>query len=106
MIRTIENVIHQLLQWGSESVCHVSNQPVLPHAVIALNKCTDLQLDDQDNWDKGETTKWLLSALDDNLYNIPKFSKYIAAWEDSRPEDSPRERATTMSLLRDRKSVV
>ncbi|RSL93075.1 hypothetical protein CDV31_014873 [Fusarium ambrosium] len=98
--RTIENVIHQLLEWGSESVCHVSNQPVLPHAVIALNKCTDLQLDDQDNWDKAETTKWLLSALDNNLYNIPKFSKYITAWEDSRPEDSPRERATTMSLLR------
>ncbi|RSL62818.1 hypothetical protein CEP53_004625 [Fusarium sp. AF-6] len=98
--RTIEKVIHQLLEWGSESVCHVSNQPVLPHAVIALNKCTDLQLDDQDNWDKTETTKWLLSALDNNLYNIPKFSKYITAWEDSRPEDSPRERATTMSLLR------
>ncbi|RSL53134.1 hypothetical protein CEP54_010562 [Fusarium duplospermum] len=97
--RTIENVIHQLLEWGSESVCHVSNQAVLPHAVIALNKCTNLQLDDQDNWDKGKTTNWLLSALDDNLTNIAKFSKYISAWEASRPEGS-QERATTMSLLR------
>ena len=77
--RTIENVIEKLLSWGSESVYHVSNQPALPHAVIVLNKCANDE--PSETWDRKHTTKWLLSVLDDDLYNNPRFAKYLSAWK-------------------------
>ncbi len=94
---TIENVIEQLLKWGSESMHRVSNQPSLPHAVIVLNKCpNDMSAAE---WEQEKVTKWLLSALDDSLYTNPKLSSHIASWEDSKPQGFSRGAVKTKDLL-------
>lgn len=61
--RTIESVVLKLLEWGQKSAVQVSNQPVLPHAIIALNCCdNNLPLE---HWTVENATDWLLGDLDD-----------------------------------------
>lgn len=55
-----------------------SNQPVLPHAVIALN-ASELNID-PDQWDASFATRWLITSFQDNLSNNVTLRKHAQIW--------------------------
>jgi hypothetical protein len=76
--RTFEQVLEKLLRWAAASIEKSVNQPLLPHAVIALN-ATDNAINTQ-QWDVNESTKTLLNDVDDAIAASPKFAKYAEYW--------------------------
>lgn len=70
--------MEKLLRWADTSFEKSVNQPLLPHAVIALN-ATDNAINSQ-QWDVSEATKTLLSDVDDAIASVPKFAKYAEFW--------------------------
>jgi hypothetical protein len=55
-----------------------SNQPVLPHAVIALN-ASELNID-PNQWNVPLATKWLMTSVQGSLANNVTFKKYAQIW--------------------------
>lgn len=78
MNRVIENVIEKLVEWASAALEMSSNQPVLPHAVIALN-ASELTID-PDQWSVDHATRWLMNAVKGSIANNHKFRKHAQTW--------------------------
>jgi predicted acylesterase/phospholipase RssA len=56
-----------------------SNQPVLPHAVIALN-ASELNID-QEQWDTKISTSWLMKSVQSSLTSNVLFKKHTQIWK-------------------------
>ena len=76
--RSIEKVIVQLLDWAKLVSESSSNQPTLPHAIIALNSSGN-QIDSS-RWDVATSTKWLLDQVQPALEQNPDLQKYVRTW--------------------------
>jgi hypothetical protein len=70
--------LEKLLRWAAASIEKSVNQPLLPHAIIALN-ATDNAINPQ-QWDATEATKTLLGDVDDAIAAVPKFAKHAEYW--------------------------
>ncbi|KAI1124855.1 hypothetical protein F5Y10DRAFT_284739 [Nemania abortiva] len=67
--RVIEHVFERLVQWAVAAIETSSNQPVLPHAIIALN-ASEHDIDDK-RWNVLDTTDSILHDLGHTVnYNI------------------------------------
>jgi len=73
--RTIESVVEQLIVWASTALEKSTNQPVLPHVIIALN-ATENAIDPQ-QWDVDFATTDLLNIASKSIFTKPSFRKYI-----------------------------
>ncbi|TVY37236.1 hypothetical protein LOCC1_G007153, partial [Lachnellula occidentalis] len=76
--RVIENVIEKLIEWAGAALEMSSNQPVLPHAVIALN-VSELSIDPE-QWEVPRATTWLMDAVKESLSKNVKFRKHAQIW--------------------------
>ncbi|EHK96973.1 hypothetical protein M7I_7298 [Glarea lozoyensis 74030] len=76
--RVIENVIEKLIEWAAAALEMSSNQPVLPHAVIALN-ASELNID-QEQWDTKISTSWLMNSVQSSLTSNVLFKKHTQIW--------------------------
>lgn len=80
--RTIESVVEQLIVWASTALEKSTNQPVLPHVIIALN-ATENAIDPQ-QWDVDFATTDLLNIASKSIFTKPSFRKYIELWKGKR----------------------
>ncbi|EON62430.1 hypothetical protein W97_01652 [Coniosporium apollinis CBS 100218] len=76
--KTFEAVLEKLLNWASASIEKSLNQPLLPHAIIALN-ATENSIDPS-QWTVKEATQRLLSDIDDSIALVPQFANYAEYW--------------------------
>ncbi|TVY16534.1 Phospholipase A I [Lachnellula arida] len=76
--RVIENVIEKLIEWAAAALEMSSNQPVLPHAVIALN-ASELSINPE-QWEVPRATKWLMDAVKESISKNVKFRKHAQIW--------------------------
>jgi hypothetical protein len=77
--RTFEStVLSKLLGWASAAIEKSTNQPVLPHAIIALNS-TDLGVE-QKEWEVDFATEMLLSNVAEAANRDPKYRSYLDYW--------------------------
>lgn len=67
-----------MLDWAFASIEKSLNQPLLPHAIIALN-ATDNAIDPR-QWDIAEATNTLLRDVDSAMDLVPKLAKYAEYW--------------------------
>jgi hypothetical protein len=88
-------MVCQLLEWGEKSLERVSNQAMLPHAIIVLNQ-TDTSTPDEE-WDILSTTQWLFESMDKDLHNNARLKNYLNTWKDRGTDIS---RFNTEDLLR------
>lgn len=78
--RVIEHVFERLVQWAVAAIETSSNQPVLPHAIIALN-ASEHDIDER-SWDVLETTDSILHDLGHTVnYNVT-FKKWAQFWRE------------------------
>lgn len=88
--RVIEHVFERLVKWAAAAIETSSNQPVLPHAIIALNASEhDL---DQSLWDVLYNTETILHDLAHTVDRNATFKKWAQFW---------RERGKTIDTLAD-----
>ena len=66
-----------------------SNQPVLPHAIIALNESPN-ELPDC-HWEPEYATKWLLDKYSDIIHKDSDFEPYVQLWKKRRSTNSLEE---------------
>ncbi|KAF7536915.1 hypothetical protein G7054_g4138 [Neopestalotiopsis clavispora] len=86
--RTIEHVFVQLVKWAASAIETSSNQPVLPHAIIALNAS---EHDIHPNlWDVRFNTETILEDLANTVSRNDTFKKWSQFW---------RERGKTINNL-------
>jgi len=71
-------VIEKLVEWAAAALEMSSNQPVLPHAVIALN-ASELNID-PGQWGVPHATKWLMGAVKESISKNVKFKKHAQIW--------------------------
>ncbi|KAI0903577.1 hypothetical protein F4823DRAFT_635572 [Ustulina deusta] len=71
-------VLDKLIHWGATSVDMSLNQPVLPHAVIAIN-ATD-KLEDAE-WETEKATEKLMTAIEDAISREPGLKDYVQTWK-------------------------
>ncbi|KAF1956454.1 hypothetical protein CC80DRAFT_516035 [Byssothecium circinans] len=82
--RVIESVFEQLVNWAAAALEMSSNQPVLPHAIIALNASNnDI---DQEQWDPKYATDSLFESISRTVYKNPTFKKYAQYWRERKRE--------------------
>ena len=61
-----------------------SNQPVLPHAIIALNASeNDI---DKEQWDPDVATQTVLESTSRIVFRDPTFKKYAQVWRERKRE--------------------
>ncbi|KAH8708474.1 hypothetical protein GQ44DRAFT_627959 [Phaeosphaeriaceae sp. PMI808] len=78
--KTFEStVLSQLLGWAAAVVEKSTNQPVLPHAIIALNS-TDSAIDLRE-WDVDFATNSLLNSVAGAVGRDPKYREYAEYWD-------------------------
>jgi hypothetical protein len=70
--------LDKLLNWAAASIEKSLNQPLLPHAIIALN-ATDNAINPLQR-EVHEATKTLLNDVDDAIAAVPKFVKHAEYW--------------------------
>lgn len=78
--RVIESVFEKLVDWAAAALEKSSNQPVLPHAIIALNASENSF--DAGYWDTESATKKLLESLEGTIKKNDKFKKYASFWRE------------------------
>ncbi|KAI3317161.1 hypothetical protein HD806DRAFT_515838 [Xylariaceae sp. AK1471] len=78
--RVIEHVFERLIQWAAAAIETSSNQPVLPHAIIALN-ATEHDLEDR-LWDVRDCTETILIDLGQTVNNNVTFKKLAQFWRE------------------------
>lgn len=78
IIRVIENVIERLIEWAAAALEMSSNQPVLPHAIIALN-ASELNIDPE-QWNVRFATKWLMKSVQGSLSSNVTLKKHAQIW--------------------------
>lgn len=84
MIRVIESVFEKLVTWAAAALEKSSNQPVLPHAIIALNASeNDIS---PDLWDTEIATSQLMESLSRTVFQNATFKECAQFWrERNRP---------------------
>jgi hypothetical protein len=75
-------VAKSLLKWAAAALEKSSNQPVLPHAIIALNECPN-ELPDW-HWDTAYATTWLLDKYRGIIHDNLNFEPYVQFWRRKR----------------------
>ncbi|KAH7122438.1 hypothetical protein B0J11DRAFT_437907 [Dendryphion nanum] len=82
--RVIENVFEQLLEWAAAALEMSSNQPVLPHVIIALNASPNEIEESQ--WDPERATSSIFDSVSQTTFQNPIFQKHARFWrERERP---------------------
>jgi hypothetical protein len=76
----IESVLEQLVTWAAAALEMSSNQPVLPHVIIALN-ASDLDIDEL-QWDPDVATASVLESLSRTVFKNAIFKKYAQFWRE------------------------
>ena len=72
--RVVESVLERLVDWAAAALEKSSNQPVLPHAIIAFNASeNDIP---EELWDVEEATAALMESLSRTVYQNATFKKY------------------------------
>jgi hypothetical protein len=71
-------VFERLVEWAAAALETSSNQPVLPHAIIALNASENNV--DQELWDVDVATERLLKSLSHTVHQSVCFKKYAQLW--------------------------
>lgn len=61
--------------WASAAVEKSTNQPVLPHLIIALN-ATENAID-AEQWDVEVATRYLMRSITDAIFRNPRFIEYV-----------------------------
>lgn len=78
--RVIEGVLERLVDWAQAALEKSSNQPVLPHAIIALNASeNDIP---EELWDVEHATKALMESLSRTIYHNATFKRYSQFWRE------------------------
>lgn len=80
--RVIESVLQQLIEWAAAALEMSSNQPILPHVIIALN-ASENDIDERE-WDSGFATTSVLESLSRSLDKNPVFQKYSRFWRERK----------------------
>ena len=80
--RVIENAVEQLIIWASAAVEKSTNQPVLPHLIIALN-ATENAID-PDQWDVDIATKYLMQSITEAIFTNPTFIEFVQKGRDRK----------------------
>jgi hypothetical protein len=78
--RTVEDVLVRLVEWAAAALEGSSNQPVLPHAVIALNASENGI--SEELWDIDIATKTLMQEMSQAAFKNHAFRKYVRFWRD------------------------
>ncbi|KAI0484539.1 acyl transferase/acyl hydrolase/lysophospholipase [Xylariaceae sp. FL0804] len=78
--RVIEHVFERLVKWAAAAIETSSNQPVLPHAIIALN-ASEHDLDDS-LWDVKHNTETILEDLAYTVNRNETFKKGAQFWRE------------------------
>jgi hypothetical protein len=73
-------VFERLVEWAATALETSSNQPVLPHAIIALNASENNV--DPELWDVDVATERLLESLSHTVHQNVCFKKHAQLWED------------------------
>lgn len=80
MDRLIEGVLERLVDWAAAALETSSNQPVLPHAIIAFNASeNDIP---EKLWDVEHATEALMESLPRTVYQNARFKKYAQFWRE------------------------
>lgn len=78
--RVIEGVLERLIDWAQAALEKSSNQPVLPHAIIALNASeNDIP---KELWDVESATKSLFDSLSRTVHQNVTFKRYSQFWRE------------------------
>jgi hypothetical protein len=80
--RVIESVFDRLVTWGAAALETASNQPVLPHCIIALNASkNDIS---EELWDVPTATTSIFDSLAESriVNQNDTFKKYAQFWKD------------------------
>ncbi|CAD0083511.1 unnamed protein product, partial [Aureobasidium vineae] len=78
--KVVESVLVKLVEWAAAALEGSSNQPVLPHAIIALNaseNATPAEL-----WDVDVATETLMREMSQTVFKNDTFRKYVKFWRD------------------------
>jgi GTPase SAR1 family protein len=78
--RVIESVLERLVDWAAAALEKSSNQPVLPHAIIAFNASENNI--PEELWDVDHATEALLESLSRTVYQNATFKKYAQFWRE------------------------
>lgn len=70
----IENAVEQLIMWACAAVEKLTNQPVLPHLIIAMN-ATENSIDSE-QWDVEFSTRHLMQSITEAIFTNPKLIEY------------------------------
>lgn len=93
LFRVMESVLERLVDWAQAALEKSSNQPVLPHAIIALNAC---ELDTpEEMWDVDTATQTMMESLSRTVFHNATFKKYAQFW---RERDRPIETVEQLVL--------
>ena len=82
LCRTIESVVEQLITWAQAALEKSTNQPVLPHLIIALN-ATENGIQPQ-QWEVDFATDSLMRTVTQAMSTKPSFKRYIDFWRERR----------------------
>jgi hypothetical protein len=93
MARAIEDVLEHLVNWADAALETSSNQPVLPHVIIALN-ASENNIDEQ-LWDPDFATFTVLESLSRTVFKNTTFKKYAQFWRERK-----RQIETVTQLIR------
>ncbi|KAF2096172.1 FabD/lysophospholipase-like protein [Rhizodiscina lignyota] len=72
------SVLSKLIEWADAVVEKSTNQPVLPHAIIALN-ASDPRID-ASQWDVDVSTQDLMDRVSSSIWQDEKYRKYVEYW--------------------------
>ncbi|KAM0713999.1 hypothetical protein Q7P37_010963 [Cladosporium fusiforme] len=78
--RVVESVLERLVDWAAAALEKSSNQPVLPHAIIAFN-ASEYDIP-EDLWDVDHATGALMESLSRTVYQNAIFKKYAQFWRE------------------------
>ncbi|KAK9417273.1 putative PNPLA domain-containing protein [Seiridium unicorne] len=78
--RTIEHVFEKLVVWAAAAIETSSNQPVLPHAIIALN-ASEHDIDEK-LWGMKYNTETILEDLAHTVNRNANFRKWTQFWRE------------------------
>ncbi|KAF7504590.1 hypothetical protein GJ744_002085 [Endocarpon pusillum] len=73
-----QTALQRLLEWGSRSLEKSVGQPILPHAIIAVN-ATEISMPN-DEWNVEYATTQLLGSVKDCLESVPEFRDHVETW--------------------------
>lgn len=82
VLRVIENAVERLIGWAASALEKSSNQPMLPHLIIALNASENSVPLDQ--WEVEYATRWLISDDQQDILRNPKLQNYAQYWHNRK----------------------